>query len=236
MLPTRRLITLNSHSLFAPKTKRRLHISRILSEAETYAAGRVAPVRRPQKESTIVTAAVHGVTTEAGDLQVLLDARGKDHVKHLEYVIRKNRREGVTFVTMRYKDSDQARLAQSTLREEFMNGARINCVQTADRMPLRYDPLHVSSESGPGRVVSIEGLPFGTREAHLSRALGGYDLVDNAELRFHQVKTPSRDSSAWLVRLKTEDEAQRLVRTINSTYYLPKDFGYEYFIKAEVFF
>ena len=178
---------------------------------------------------------LHGLTPTASDLQDILRLNGYKGTRHVDDSIYRNVIARNTVISLRHATSRDSEHARSILDGEKFNGSLIRSRST-HKMLNKYDPLYESNESGPGMVVSIEGLPYSMREEHMEQALRGYELVENPDLRYEPRSKPVNDSSSWLVRLKSEDEAQRLVQDINCTYYLPKRYGQDYQLKAEVLY
>lgn len=154
----------------------------------------------------------------------------------LDHVLRRDRIANTTIITLLYETAWEGGTVREILSKQSINGVQVRGrPMFVNTLLEKYDPVHVSPQSGPGKVVSIEGFPYAMSEAHLRIAFAGYELVDNHDFQFHLVRQAA-DLSIWLVRTKSEDEAQRIVKTVNSTYYYPQRFGNDYPLRAEVFY
>lgn len=179
---------------------------------------------------------IHGLTATIADIDHIISQSPIGFVLRIGYRLERLRKERKTSLTVLYDNETNAARVRELLEKHNMNGARIK-VQPIYRtdLPPKWDPLHISPQSGPGKAVSIEGLPFTTQEHRLRRALAGYDLVDNPDYRLYRIYRAGGTSS-WLVRTKSEEEAQRLVRNVHRTYYNPEFWGLSNPLIAEVFY
>lgn len=179
----------------------------------------------------------HGLSVQMEDIEQMLGPRPYARAKPpIDYVLRRDRRANTTIVSLLYESPWDGGKVREILSRERMNGVRVTGrPMFVNTLPNKYDPVHVSPQSGPGKVVSVEGLPYAITENRMRQAFAGYELVDNHDFQFHLVKQIA-DSSIWLIRTKSEDEAQRIVKTVNSTYYNRQHFGTDYPVRAEVFY
>lgn len=214
----------------APRPRRRAQNS----SARPWRDLRGLPARR---ESQNLMLKIHGTSVTWTDIRGLLRWKGKEGPVPTDYALRRDRQTSTTQIQMRFASPEAGEEVRWVLRTRSLNGSPIGIHALAHGATLigKYEPLHASPQSGPGRAVSIEGLPYMCNETYLRRAFAGYDLVDNAEYQFHLVKK-ALNRSVWLLRAKSEDEAQRIVRTVNATYYKHDAFGTDYPLKAEVFY
>lgn len=180
---------------------------------------------------------IHGTSVTWPDIQQLLKVKGKDGPIPTDYALRRARQTHTTQIQLQFATVAEGELVRRTLMTQFINGSPIRAYAQDHGNTLmgKYEPLHASPQSGPGKAVSIEGLPYMCNERYLRRAFAGYELVDNPEFQCHLV-TKAMNRSVWLLRTRSEDEAQRVVRTVNSTYYKPNEWGTDYPLKAEVFY
>ncbi|CCG84556.1 protein of unknown function [Taphrina deformans PYCC 5710] len=205
------------------------------SAGASFSPDRFEGSRRPTQDTKIIHCLIHGTTASFSDITRLLSQGGYRGRLPRDYVLRRGRRERATYLTLEFDSVADASSARIELARQRLNGRPISTHRVPQgRLPPKYDPLHVAPQSGPGKVVSIEGLPYTATEDRLRTALAGYELVDNMDFQIFLLRRVA-DLSIWLVRLKSEDEAQRLVRNVNCTYYRRRQSGDSFPIKAEVF-
>lgn len=179
---------------------------------------------------------LHGQTAQIADIEHILYQNGYRGGEYVDYSLVRLRKLNQTEMVIAFRSNSDFLKAHFILSTKTLNGVRINAKpDTNSFVPFKYDPLYISPQSGPGKAVSIHGLPYSTSADRLGSALAGYDLVDNPEFRFHLIKQEA-DLSTWLVRLKSEEEAQRLMRNVNATYYRPNYYRQDYPLAAEVFY
>lgn len=190
-----------------------------------------------EDEYHIVQCVIPGLSASLHDVLRSLSEAGYSGAPPVDHTLRRQRRDTTSLLSVQFarpQDAGQARTC--LLRTADINGARFRALPFhRPVLPPKYEPLHVSPQSGPGKVVSIEGLPRAAEADTLRRALAGYGLVDNEEFQCHLVAR-STVFSIWLARLKTEEEAQRMVRNLNATYFSGRQYGEKYPIRAEVFY
>lgn len=188
--------------------------------------------RRVYKTIRVV---LHGLTAQTSDIERILVNAGYSGSPCTDSSLARLRKTNQTILIMSYASTEHVRRVLDILASKSLNGARITAEPYPSAFTPKWDPLHISPQSGPGKAVSIDGLPYLTNAGHLRRVLAGYELVDNPEFRFYMIYREGGKAS-WLVRTKSEDEAQRIVRNVHATYYRPAEYGKDYPLAAEVFY
>ena len=207
------------------------------------------------RPTTIIGVEVAGTTVQPGDLNRIAHRRRLKCPTPDESLVVRDRKGMQSVVWLRYEDAEKAQQAHEGINQIILNGDRLRPTYSKRHNLPRSDilaatgpaarfardehdrstgPAPIEGQAG-GRAVSIEGLPPQTHQKVLSSFLRGYDLVEDQTQQLHEIYR-NGERSSWLVRLKTNAEAERLARDANNSFQrMRKDQVGDYVLRAQVF-
>ncbi|BFZ53335.1 hypothetical protein PYCC9005_000358 [Savitreella phatthalungensis] len=185
------------------------------------------------KPTKMLTVEIPGTTVQPDDLSRTLKRRGFETVLSKDTSVVRDRPGRRSVIYALYDTIEEARKAAQDIGQVYLNGDKLKPVYSMHKDLPRRDML-VSLYGTESGAVSLEGLPADIQERHLMLMLRAYNLVDQEEHRFHRIYR-TKERSAWIVRLKSHLEAQRLARDADFSAHRSQDTIDNSMLRAEVF-